>query len=73
MEKYPRGTQGPLPIQLLIKAEILFREKWGLGQDETAKDVLMQGGNQTHCCNALISQTCLLRGKNPYHELEDAR
>lgn len=73
MEKYPRGTQGPFSIPLLIKAEILFREKHSLGQDWIGKDGLMWAGSQTHCSDALISQICLLMGRTPYHEQENAR
>lgn len=63
MEKYPRGTRGPFSIPLLIKAEILFGEKHGLGQDGIGKDGLMWAGSQTHCSDALISQICLLLGR----------
>lgn len=56
MEKYPRGMQGPFSIPLLIKAEILFGGKWGLGQGGTGKDGLLWAGSQTHCSDALISQ-----------------
>lgn len=59
MEKYPRGTQGPFSILLLIKLEILFREKCGLGQYEIGKDGLMWAQPQTHCSDALISQTSI--------------
>lgn len=59
MEKYPRGTEGPFSIPLLINAEILFREKHGLGQDRIGKDGLMWAGSQTHCPDL---QICLLMG-----------
>lgn len=59
MEKYPRGTQGPFSIPLLIKAEILFREKCGLGQDQTVKDGLMWAVYQSHCSDALIHRHTL--------------
>lgn len=59
MEKYPRGTQGPFSIPLLIKAQILLSEKCGLGQVETAKDGLMWAVNQSHCSDALIYRHAL--------------
>lgn len=56
MEKYPRGTQGPFSVPPLIKAEILFREKWCLGQDGIGRGGLLWARSQTHCSDALISQ-----------------
>jgi len=38
MEKYPRGTHGRFSIPLLIKAEIMLRENYGLGLDGTCRD-----------------------------------
>ena len=63
MEKYPRGTQGPFSIPLLIKAEILFRENHSLGQDWIGKDGLMWAGSQSHCSDAPILQICLLMAR----------
>lgn len=56
IEKYPRGMEGPFSISLLIKAEILLREKHRLGQEGIGKDGLMWAGSKTHCSGALILQ-----------------
>lgn len=56
-------------IPLLIKAEILFREKHSLGQDGIGKDGLMWAGTQIHCSEAPISQKRVSsQGKNSCHE-----
>lgn len=70
--KYPRGMQSPFSIPLLIKREILFREKHSLGQDRIGKNGLMCAASQTHCSDGPISQMSS-PGKNPYHEQADTR
>lgn len=49
--------QGPFSIPLLIKAEALFIEKYGSGHGEIGKDGLIWAQPQTHCSDALISET----------------